>query len=633
MPFNPIEIYLRDSSTGIITARLTEPATKNAGQHLVLVYDADTFNTHASANNLTVATTFTKIPQNDKYTESYNVLNTSAYPTIGEYFDTNTQTVGYSSVEYTNGTRTSWWRDGKLIANGGKVIICAIIQAFYLDDGIYRMTQDQTFTGSGFSLAFSPVTTFPFVATTNFAGGYHNPAAPLNITVSAQYYSEALNQYSVAGGTLYYKKTSAGSYTSINFTGSTVTVPANTFQDSETYDMYIKANADSGETYDTAVVNINTADAVPTVEALSPSNRILYGTAQFNWNYSVPTGTAQTAFDIQTSTDQLTWTDIASHAAGSETSYEATVSQSGTVYWRVRGYNTADVASAWSNVLSFVNNTPPDPPTISAVSGTGRLTVTWNADDQLAYQVMVGDYDSGWVYSPNKSYFLNEFLPGGAYLIKVRVANSLGQLSDWATVSFTQPAGVSGPAVSVEMQEGFNKLTISGSFDTYYIIRNGIPVAQTAAGEYMDYFCNGVDNYVVRGVNSDDTFGDTTVSAMYTCRKPALITAYGEIIYVNERLDEQPQITSVDALDVVSVSYLGRTKPVHHVGKLLARTWTVACSEQLQLGKIYFYRNFRGDKAWVICKSVQSSLNWFGVHEYQFTLEETDYSEGIEYEV
>ena len=107
MPFNPIEIYLRDSSTGIITARLTEPATKNAGQHLVLVYDADTFNTHASANNLTVATTFTKIPQNDKYTESYNVLNTSAYPTIGEYFDTNTQTVGYSSVEYTNGTRTS----------------------------------------------------------------------------------------------------------------------------------------------------------------------------------------------------------------------------------------------------------------------------------------------------------------------------------------------------------------------------------------------------------------------------------------------------------------------------------------------------------------------------------------------
>ena len=89
----------------------------------------------------------------------------------------------------------------------------------------------------------------------------------------------------------------------------------------------------------------------------------------------------------------------------------------------------------------------------------------------------------------------------------------------------------------------------------------------------------------------------------------------------------------MDALDVVSVSYLGRTKPVHHIGKLLTRTWTVACSERLQLGKTYFYRNFRGDKAWVICKSVQSSLNWFGVHEYQFTLEETDYSEGIEYEV
>lgn len=183
------------------------------------------------------------------------------------------------------------------------------------------------------------------------------------------------------------------------------------------------------------------------------------------------------------------------------------------------------------------------------------------------------------------------------------------------------------------MKEGFNEITISGAFDKYYIIRNGVVIAQTTAGTYSDYFCNGTDNYVIRGVNADDTFGDSVLTGRYTCRRPALITRDNSILYINERLDEEPQISASNTLAVVAAEYLGRAKPVHHVGQMNTRTWSVSCSRSPVPGEIYFYRNFRGDKAWVICSNVQSTLNSIGVHEYQFTLEETDYKEAVDYEV
>ena len=119
------------------------------------------------------------------------------------------------------------------------------------------------------------------------------------------------------------------------------------------------------------------------------------------------------------------------------------------------------------------------------------------------------------------------------------------------------------------MFEGCNRIPIdAGSFDTFYILRNGEVIAQTTAGVYEDFFCNGADEYIVRGVNADDTFADLPLTGAYTCRKPAVITPDGDIVYVNERLDEQPDISASEVLDVVSVGYLGRAKPVHHVGRL-----------------------------------------------------------------
>lgn len=490
--------------------------------------------------------------------------------------------------------------------------------------------QEATYNNYGMQLVYSEGV---FTVIPSVTGGYLSAVVANVIALTAAEMPSQLIPYTVSSGVFYYKKTSANSYSSISFTGNAVTIPANTLERDEEYNYYFTAVADDGTTATTEVYTVSTGDAVGTVTALSPNNVVAYGSPTFTWLYENELGNLQTAFDLQISADQSTWSDIATHQASAETAYTVSVPVGGNLYWRVRSYNQGDVASEWSNILPFSNVLPPSAPTITGVSGAGRITVAWNSANQIAYQVMIGEHDSGWVYSTNKSYFLNDYLQDGVYEIKVRVTNGIGLASDWATMTYTQSGSVAGPSVSVEMKEGFNEITISGAFDKYYIIRNGVVIAQTTAGTYSDYFCNGTDNYVIRGVNADDTFGDSVLTGRYTCRRPALITRDNSILYINERLDEEPQISASNTLAVVAAEYLGRAKPVHHVGQMNTRTWSVSCSRSPVPGEIYFYRNFRGDKAWVICSNVQSTLNSIGVHEYQFTLEETDYKEAVDYEV
>ena len=491
-------------------------------------------------------------------------------------------------------------------------------------------TDTNTATSVTFTITYSDGN---FAVTPSIAGGYIPSTVATTIALTAVFIPNMIMQYTVASGVFYYKKTSELNYSSIPFSGSSVVIPANTLEENETYDYYFTAVSDDGKTTTTDTYTAATGDLVGTVTAVSPSNVVAYGRPAFTWLYENELGNLQTAFDLQVSMDGSIWVDVATHEVSSETAYTTNVALGGLLYWRVRSYNQADVASDWSNVLSFTNVLPPSAPTITGVSGTGRITVSWNSSNQIAYQIKIGDYDSGWVYSTNKSHFLNEYLPDGLYEIRVRVTNNIGLASEWATMSYSQSGSVAGPTASIEMKEGYNEITISGSFEKYYIIRNGVVVAETSDGTYDDYFCNDVDNYVVRGVNLDDTFGDSVLTGRYNCRKPALITPDASIYYVNERLDEQPSISSSNTLDVATVEYLGRTKPVHHVGQMNVRTWAVTCSNKPVPGQIYFYRNFRGDKAWVICSNVQSVLNFRGVHEYQFTLEETDYDEAVEYEI
>lgn len=563
-------------------------------------------------------------------------LVTGGTITIGQeiraYYIINKREGGASyGVNLQGATHASWSWSASVGLTSDKIL--GLLTSPYLRNaGTWNLSQiDFTSLSVAFTLSDTKGT---FSATASQTSGHVYPDVANTIKYTPKSYSERMfKRYTIASGVFYYKKTSESAYTSISFTGDTVTIPANTFATGTVYDAYATVVSDDNQSYTLSATTYTTEDAAPGAVALSPSNTITYGATAFTWQYSNEYGTPQYAFDLQVSSDASTWEDLQSHTVSSATSYTGTVSGAGTKYWRVRTYNQDDTASEWSNVLMFSNIVPPDAPVITLLSGNGRFTVEWTASDQIAFEIRIDGGKHLTVYTSEKSYFHNDYLSEGNHTIELRIYNSTGLVSGWTSADFSVTA-LAGPSASVEMQEGFNLITITpGSFSDVYILRNGTPIGKYSGTPFEDYFCNGSDIYTIRGVMADDSYGDTIIEGNYTCNRPALITPEGEILYVNRRLNTKPTYAGLINHDVEGVQYLGRSKPVHYKSDFVARSWNVTCSTEPKTGKIYFFRNHHGDRAWVIIRQISYGINDRGVHEYQFTLEETDHSEAVAYEI
>jgi hypothetical protein len=399
----------------------------------------------------------------------------------------------------------------------------------------------------------------------------------------------------------------------------------------------VTCTVDDGTTADSNVVQIVTTDKAAVATPIAPVYEVVYGSAVFEWSYSNEGGNPQYAYDIETSTDNSTFSIVLSHIITSSTkSSSVSFDTAGVYYWKVRAYNQDDVAGDWSESKSFTSVIPPTAPTITSVKYSGRPTVSWSAADQIAYRVVIdGIYDSLPVYSTEKSHLINTYIPNGNYTIKVAIYNQYGLISDWATFSYSQNFTTYDFTFTVTQQEGYNEILINqnSKFAFYYILRDGIVIANITGNYFKDYFCCGLCNYTVRGITLNDYFTDETVSSTYTCKVPVLIDpSTKNIISLNKRLDNKPDIQYIDQLDYASVLYYGKVKPVHYFGTVTTRKWTESCAAKPEEnGHVYFYRNYDGQKAFVICSGVTEKLNALGVNEYQFSLEETDYSEAIDY--
>ena len=153
----------------------------------------------------------------------------------------------------------------------------------------------------------------------------------------------------IESGTYHYKLSSASTYSNVNFSGSSFTIPANTLANSSQYNIYATAVTSSGTTSDTNVGDFTTVDVKGEVTAISPKNVVTQGNITFDWDYSAPTGTQQFAYDLDISYDNGTsWENIANHVVSSNPTSNQTISTSGTIYWRVRGYNQSNIPSDYS---------------------------------------------------------------------------------------------------------------------------------------------------------------------------------------------------------------------------------------------------------------------------------------------
>lgn len=472
----------------------------------------------------------------------------------------------------------------------------------------------------------------------SFKGGYLRPDVANTITFTSNKINYIDEQYSVASGTLRYKLSSASTWTSINFTGKSVTIPANTFSSGNTYNMEASIVTDDSTSVTVTFNNVSTVDATPTVTGVSPNGTVGYGDVSFSWLYSITTGTPQRAYEIRYKVDGGAYVTTGK-VISSATQATVNVPTSGTVDWSVRAYNQDDVASDWSSDLTFVNVALPQAPTITSISATSRPVITWSSADQIAYQVQIlnnGNVleDSGMIYSGSNSYTSDEYYPDGTYLVKIRIVNQYGRTSDWASSEFTLTSTLTAPPFTLSSTPDGVQITIttSGAFSTYYIQRDGVTIAQTS-GSYVDRFGNGEHTYTVIGVNGNDgAQSSQTITSII--KHTSVISQDGTIYEVNHRMGSPVGISFQVNAVFDAAEYIGASVPEHTFAKMREKRYSIVFKDYVNverlIGKPVYYADVFGNGDWCVITAVGRVENRFG-NETTAELQVTKYDEAIDY--
>ena len=481
------------------------------------------------------------------------------------------------------------------------------------------------------------------------SSGFVNPAKDRVFSFGANSISGIDEQYTVSSGTFYYKESSADSYTSIAMSSRSFTLPANTLVLGKTYNYYAVLTLDDGTTAQTPTYTINTEDGVASITPLSPTNVVIYGKTDFRWNYSNTKGTAQYAYDIQLSNDNgETWETIFNHVVSSESvSEEYSGITAGTKLWRARGYNQQDVPGDWSDSLSFICNVPPEAPTITSVSGTGRKTVEWEATDQVAFHLLVENnstnetvYDSGDVYSSSTQYLINEYLPNGDYTVKVKIINIYGKDSAYASTQFTQSVGTLHPEMTLSYNKDSGEVLVTVADPEaveFYLKRDGVLIAHFTASTYSDKFANGRTEYEAISVDSNGSFGTVTDSIEILIDGAYIIRQNGQKINVSERWNEKFSIGNTEERRFKANEFLGASVPSHIFAKMRTKRYAFVFEDADRiaadlLGEVVFYADQFGNGDWVVPVGFTRTDYWYG-DDTTMQLELTEFDEGISYAV
>lgn len=338
-----------------------------------------------------------------------------------------------------------------------------------------------------------------------------------------------LKSLTAASGKFEYRVKGASTSTTINVTPSSVvgslsyTAPAKTFAAGE-YEYRFTVTDNLGQTASTAWSSFDTRDTVPTATADEPSGNLCDGDQPitFRWTHINESGSAQRMAVLQKSTDGSTWTTLATvTGAANEYSAPAGTFTSGTWFWRVRTYNRDGVPGVFSDAASFVVVAAPSTPKI-IVQESPRPLITWQTNEQSAYQIQLDTAVDTTDYGSGKSWRSPVYLDDGLHVVRVRVQNSYGIWSEWGSATFTVShlTNVAKVTLAVNVDHRAELSWIyTGSWRTFIVYRDGVAIAKTTEFSYTDDYSVGTVSYQVRACASNGTYNyslsnEVTVSVM-----------------------------------------------------------------------------------------------------------------------
>lgn len=406
-------------------------------------------------------------------------------------------------------------------------------------------------------------------------------------TILVQSSAFTLKNLTAVSGTFEYRLKDASSTTTAAATISSTTIsytaPANTFAAGE-YEYRFSVTDNLGQTASTGWSSFDTRDTVPTATADEPSGNLLDGDQpiSFRWTHINESGSAQTKAELQKSADGSTWTALAT-VTGSANEYSAPAGTfaSGTWFWRVRTYNLDNAAGAWSDAASFVTVSAPSTPKV-IVQASPRPLITWQTNEQSAYQIQLDTAVGTTDYGSGKSWRSPIYLDDGLHVARVRVQNSYGVWSEWGSATFTVSHTAGGAiALTVDADHRAELLwSYAGSWTEFVVYRDGVAIAKTTDYSYTDDYSVNTVRYQVRACASDGTYNyslsnEITVSVM---PETVMLSALGSGKWLFLRLSTaQHRTNTIKASRTFSLTHLsGREFPEAELTEFCDRSISVS---------------------------------------------------------
>lgn len=386
-------------------------------------------------------------------------------------------------------------------------------------------------------------------------------------------------------------------------------VPVNTLTGAKNYQWEAALNTEIGIIpTDGSKNEFTTIDATPDApRIISPQSQYLDGEQPIilQWKHNISTGSTQYAYDI----DYLqtgSWTNLVNHAVSSAQTHTipANTLAAGNFQWRVRTYNTSNVAGPYATSERNIVDVPPQPPVIRSINAVPRLSVSWQATGQNAFNVTITDaagntvINSGNIYGVQKEYEIGTYLPDGGYIVSLKIQNAQGEWSNAVTSGANiqnNPVGVDEiqatpirngvslrtgpPPADYGAYVGDTVLQSPGKYltdkmgttettpeGTHYILRDGEPIAKLDGNSFIDYTSVGPHEYRLRVTYADGTYYDSlpvTAAPILPYATIAFLDDPGTLFVLKYQRDARPTTEKQISETLVSHTFLGRDLPVY----------------------------------------------------------------------
>lgn len=375
------------------------------------------------------------------------------------------------------------------------------------------------------------------------------------------------------------------------------------------------------------------------------------------WSVSAVDGLAigayPTKYDVDYSTNGgESWISLAKKATIERVSqkYSYTIPANtlpeGVIKWRVRGYVAYSLSGEYTidsyGEETFVCKIQAGTSTVTC-DGKPQPTIGWTSSAQVAYQVRFADYDSGAVYSTDKSHKIPKIYADGLYPVQVRTQASNGKWSEWTDVKYVQITNsAQSAAVTLTATVTTHAVALSwvdaGTSAKYIVYRDGVAIYAGTAKTYTDVGANGETKYFVRAVKTTGYYAQSAAVVVDATPQNDCMYDADNAVWIPLRYSLSRRVRNYSRSgQVVYKHYAGRNKPIAYNSGYVTRQMSAEYAfktrdEALRLnntiGRVMIYKDTRGGVLIGVVDDVRIAV-YARIYSAQLTITEVDYNEEV----